>query len=654
MKKTKFLSLLVAGAMLLPTTVAFAEPSVTPETVDTSKTGSITLVKTAEPSGAWIEANGLEGEGIDDALPIKNITFKELKIADIEQYLYNGEVGTYYTNLNADFAGYLDEAGYTLVADKIDDTKSYYTAKTLEDAVDYITKRSQFDVEQFVDTNEKSVAFTDTDTNGRTVMTDMDLGLYLIAETDVSKASIANSWLTGDDTYAKLLGLNSPNTDQSQVQLIGDDGNVLSGSVDATSVAIANKTVPYLISIPTTNTATVTSEGVDYEAGTVWMYDVVSYPKNTFKSITKMIVDQDDNKTLRMYEDYEIGDTINQVIFADVTAIRNGKENKIFEISDTMSESLTFEEVTSVTYGLRTKNPTTTDDFDGYTEFDKADYTVNYDKDANRFVVSFTDTGLAKLDALDNNYLVVVNFDTVLNSKAKIGTEKQNMNQPELKWQHQGEPEYKITGNKVYVFTYEIDVTKDGLDDLSKATFRVQHCNAEGKGDGVDIQLIKEEDGVYHLFDSECNDKTDDIVTHINPNKEGKLYVKGVDSKQYVIVEVSTESGHNLLKYGFDILITAPEKAESTLDNPVADATHRDGTVTAEAANQDSTGKSMTETRIPLLTENGVVYITIHNNEVITIHTGGSGTYGFYIAAALLVLLALGVGVVFYKKRKAE
>ena len=652
MKKRKLLSLLVAGAMLLPTTTAFAaEPTITAETVDDSKTGSITLVKTAEPTGAWLKANGVEGEGVAEALPIKNIEFKEMKIADLDTYLYNGEIGTYYTNLNADFAAFLTESGYTLAPDKTDDTKSYYKATTLEAAMEYLNQKSQFNVEDFVDHN--GTAFDATNENGRTSKSELDLGLYLIAETDVSKASIANSWLTGDDTYAKIFGLNSPNTDKSQVKEIGEDGNVLSGSVDATSVAIANKTVPYLVSVPTTNTTTISSEGVDYAPGTVWMYDIVSYPKNTFKSITKMIVDQDDNKTLRMYEDYEIGDHINQVIFADVTAIRNGKTNKIFEISDTMSESLSFVSVNKVTYGLRTKNPTTTDDFSDYTAFDEADYTVVMDDNANKFTVKFTDAGLAKLDALDNNYLIVVYFDTILNSAAKIGTEPQNMNQPELKWQHEFEPEYTITGNKVYVFTYEIDVTKDGLNDLSKATFRVQHVNDEGKADGIDMQFVKEEDGVYHLFDSECNDKADETVVHVNPNKDGKLTIKGVDSEKYVIVEVATEEGYNLLKYGFDIVIAAPVKEDSTLANPVATATHRDGTVTAEASSQDSNGQTVTESTVPLLTKDGVVYLTIHNNEVITIHTGGSGTYWFYIAAAALILLALG-GCIIYKKRQAR
>ena len=143
-------------------------------------------------------------------------------------------------------------------------------------------------------------------------------------------------------------------------------------------------------------------------------------------------------------------------------------------------------------------------------------------------------------------------------------------------------------------------------------------------------------------------------VTRLNPNSQGKVYVKGVDSEEYCCVEVATESGKNLLKGSFDFVLTAPDKGRSTLANPVdpANDTHRDGTVTAVATTIDHTIKTDAMS-VELQTENGIVYITLINNDVVSLTTGGSGTYIYYIIAGAVVLVGVGAAI-FVKKRKKD
>lgn len=638
------LTMFMVGSIGLSTTmVNAASPTVTTATIDDSQKGSITLVKYVEPEGKWIEANGLDSDKLPDAMPIQGVEFMEYKVADIGTYLFNGEIGTYYTNLTSEFKTFM--SSYNLTPDKVDgDGNAYYTADTLQH---YLTLANdkQIEVEQFVKTN--GTAFSKTNQNGSTSMSNLDLGLYLVAETDVRDARVANSWLTGDDTYLKLTGLNSQNTDKSNVKDFGDDGNLYASDVDSTKVSIASKTRPYFISVPTTNTAKIGNN----EPGTVWQYDITSYPKNSITDITKMIVDQDDNKTLRTSEDYEIGDKVKQVIFSGVQGLRDGKKHEYYKITDNMTAGLKFDKITSVTYGKRTKNPTSIDDFSRFTAFTKEDYNLTTSNNNHSFEVVFTDKGLAKLDTLKDDYLIVVSFDATLTSDAVIGpkdntTSGQNMNQPTLTWKNTSEPQFDIVGNKIYTFTYGIDITKDGLDDLTKATFKIQRAdktqttNTKIKGDGVDVQFIKEKDGVYHIFDK-VNDDPNKIVTTINPDAQGKLYVKGADSKQYVVTEVSTEKGKNLLTHAFALTLIAPDKNTSNID----------GNITSNATTLDSNG-TITKT-IPLLTDKGIVYITIHNNDVVALHTGGNGNSMFYIISALLVVVALG-GAIVYKKRKTS
>ena len=634
----RFICGLMTGVMLFGSgLIVNAAPSNTPATIDENEKGQITIIKTVDASGTEIAANGLLGDYAAN-VPIEGIDFMYQKIADIENYNSNGVIGTYYTNVDTRFLEELSKENITLAADRTVGTKKYYKAQTLETALAALN-RNQSETEQYILKNGKAMGKTDA--NGKIVCSNLSLGLYLIVETDVSSARISNGYLTGDDTYLKVVknGIGSASTDMTKVLADGQDGNLYADSTDRGRISISSKVTPYFISVPMTNTAEVDG----HAPGTVWLYDIVSYPKNTVTDITKKIVDEDDGDTLRDYEDYEIGQTIHQVIFAGASALREGKKHEKFVIKDDMTDGLTFVQITGLTYGKRTKDPVRKSDFAGYTALSSSDYRVKSDE--HSFIITLTETGLMKLDKLKEDSLVVVSFDAVLNDKAKIGTERQNMNQPGLIWKNSFESEEEVKGNKVYVFTYEIDVTKSGLADPTKAGFQVYRTSA-GNRTGSPMQFIKDAEGEYHVFNSK-SDSANSVVKVIHPNKSGKIYVKGVDSDQYQIVEVQTEKGMNLLKSYFDIILTAPEKGTASLQNPV-ETTHRDGTVKGVLAVKNGSDKITSNLNV----QKGKVNVSVENYEGVTLHAGGSGVFFYYAAAVLLLGIAAYVTVYASKNNK--
>ena len=275
----------------------------------------------------------------------------------------------------------------------------------------------------------------------------------------------------------------------------------------------------YLVSVPMTNISTLDGK----EAGTVWQYDITSYPKNQTTSITKKIVspDPEDKLLLEDYEDYDIGDTVRQVIYADApanltldyhdlgynsqaeldAAVKAGTEDErslyqarpytTFAISDSMTEGLKFGSVERVFLTPYVGSPSTEMGFEQYTSTeqgkkqelqvnqdyvvikkpitgnavsDSGNFTFSADNKASstEFTVQLTDKGISKLNAMTDKMRsqVVVYFTSMVTPKARIGTDFKNTNQATLTWKHSNTSTHTKKSNETRIFTYELDLTK--------------------------------------------------------------------------------------------------------------------------------------------------------------------------------------------------
>lgn len=610
-----------------------------------------------------------DGNETDQSLVVPNVGFSYYKVADIvtvagkvnrdaadgndettdtekqtQDDSYAG-VGLYYTNIDQNFLDLGADFGIKPEATPITDadgttygndtgSKAYYTAASLENYIAQIenlgTGVAKTNVDEtgasaltnltrYENTKATESALTSpdkaygnfalTDAEGKATVTGLPLGLYLIGETDISHHDGL------DDKTGRELGRE-------------EDTN------DIEYPILKNRAEPFLVSVPAANVSTITqkdAEGktVSHNPGTVWVYDQYIYPKDSTVNISKAILDPDESgargeKTLRTREDYQIGDIVNQVIWADASVPQptfditadtdpdtpntpNSKRvYQRYRISDKMEKSLSFDGVTKVAIIDKVANPTRDTDLElakGYRELtegtdyivsaavgkgeaDATAYTENdyATRDLHDFTVTLTASGLAKLNSIKRDSQVIVFFDTTLNKDAMIGPtdgvqntkinadveQDANMNQPSLDFKDSAWPENEVKGNKVYVFTHELDVKKDGLSDPTKAEFVVTRTNnavaaadnvtntkniAEGPTvandanlteygrDNIDlsqlahthsyyknaptqtighIAFVKEADGVYHLYDNALDDVNNEYSARKNTGIVGK------------------------------------------------------------------------------------------------------------------------------------
>ena len=333
----------MAGLMVVPTGVYAEEPtySTTAATIDTTKKGSITLYKYVDNNGNTVDASGIsytadaadmlgavrDQLGDNDIFAEKGVTFKAIKVADIDQVTEvttNGinATGAYYTNIDDGFFDLLKDylGTNSLVAsestrvtdgrednDDCDVDDHYETDEMNEkiqlmnrsvakaDGSDSVTGEAALN--RYVRQRQAdAITFDKTDENGYTKIENLELGLYLICEVDYEHGALSKH-----DTYWEYIndGLDDALTgDKGDTSDAGtEDSGLTSGGVSAGGsqyADVASPSSPFLISVPMTNVADIVGEdGETHVAGTVWQYDIVAYPKNGTINIHKDIVTND-------------------------------------------------------------------------------------------------------------------------------------------------------------------------------------------------------------------------------------------------------------------------------------------------------------------------------------------------------------------------
>lgn len=594
-----------------------AEPSTTSEnTIDTAKTGSITLYKLKSSDGQSVDSTAQEMAVTEEGIP--GVVFTYLKVGDIAQVdaTVNGEVksGVYYT-MTADMSAFLTDNNIPFTADLTKDGTNYYTSETMN----ALMKNINLDAGGATALNEKvnafvkgkGVAMAATDAQGKTSANSLALGLYMIAETDTSGATTT--------------------------------------AANGQEEGIVKASRPFFVSLPMTNIAAIG----DKAAGTVWQYDVVAYPKNEVASIHKdIVVDGNDvedgadpNNGLASSTNKNVGDYVTFLLTSDAPVLQKqtneaGSANAYREyvIKDTMTEGLTLDDLTGTNFHVSVGT-------NKYNEANKelaitTDYTVAYDTAANLITITFTPTGLGKLDALTQDSKVFVKYAARLNEKAvtaagKQGAVKVESNSATLTFGTNTSASVTFKSNTdTKVYTYEMDLTKSFTGDAagkdkSAVSFSVQAAKADGSGN-EDVVFVKEADGVYHVYDGK---ETGAQVKEINVSKDGKLIVKGLDARTYVLTEENTVSGYNLMRDKITLKFDDNYLHDGKLDS-------------ASVASGNAAPVAITNGDLA----DGVVSFEILNNETITaLHTGGSGWNNAFV---IMGMGALAAGLVMFASRR--
>ena len=563
-KLTKILSLLLALTLLLSFPVAVSAAELEDASIDTSRTGSLTIYKydltNAEKDGVWdssyVSTGVFDQTGVNDVLgggnstlgngetgygyAIKGVEFSYLKVADIVQFSESendsrtdSHVEILYAidkTKGADFLKALNLADgknrYTN-ADTLDSTKYYYQSDVLIDALSAALESNSTVVKNALEsyiTANGGAAMPLTDAYGKTKAENLNLGLYLVVETKVPEM-------------------------------------------------VVSTTDPFLVSVPMTSVnGTNATDG-----GTRWIYDITLYPKNLtgIPSLEKALREsKNDTGKTDAYAHTgtaSAGDTIDYQIISTLPSITSESTYlSCYTFVDTLSKGLTYNKGDVVLEFFT--DAACTDSVAKWTEAD-GKFAVAYNTtDAGESVmtIEMTAVGLTEINTskavysgasmVNSGYsdcTVRITYAAKMDSSSDlVFGDKGNDNKVVLTWKRSSQNYYDTLVDDCHVFTYGIDLTKlfsDGKGDFSKVEFLIQN-----KTDNYFVKAeLNKDEGVYYVVDH-VTDKAE--ATHFVPVKtadcKGKIIVKGLEDDAYTLTEIRTDSGYVLLKQGIDVVIS--------------------------------------------------------------------------------------------------
>lgn len=261
----------------------------------------------------------------------------------------------------------------------------------------------------------------------------------------------------------------------------------------------------------------------------------------------------------------------------------------------------------------------------------------------NEITVTFAD--IKNGNTITANSVVTVEYSAVLKTDAKIGLPGQ-VNAVKLEysndsyWDGSGTPTTsKTPEDKVIVFTYELDVTKQDSvinKKLKDAEFNLK--NADGKYVTVDT------DGhVTGWVDTEAE------ASVLKSDVNGLFKVIGLDDGTYTLTETKAPTGYNLLNAPVTLNLDATTANGQNWDVFDATTALTNLTLTVDAG---AAQPAKTPGEGASFGQYGVVETTVLNTSGSSLpSTGGIGTTIFYVAGGVLVV---GAGVLLITKKRAK
>ena len=585
----KFFAFALALVMCLGCIPAAFAATVEEATIDTSRTGSLTIYKydltNAEKDGVWdssyVSTGVMDQAGVVDVLggkragdndnqsdlgngeksygyAIKGVEFSYLKIADIVQFSESAadsrtdnHVEVLYAISKAQGADFLKALGlengakrYTN-ADQLDSSKYFYQSDVLIDALAAGLEANSTTIknalERYMAANG-GVAMAPTNEYGKTQATDLALGLYLIVETAVPEQ-------------------------------------------------VVSTTNPFLVSVPMTSVNGTNAN----DGGTRWIYDICLFPKNLtgipslVKELREQAVDtgKNDGSTTDITDGYahtgtaSAGDVIDYQIISTLPSITSESTYlTAYTFIDTLSRGLSYNKNDVVLEFFVdeacTDLITTWKESDGY-------FTVSYgysDDGDNVMTIEMTPRGLAEINSSKVVYpgstmvnsgfsdcTLRVTYQATVKSNADLTSgDNGNANDVVLTWKRSNSAYYDTLVDDSHVYTYGIELTKlfsDGKGDFSNVEFIVHNDT-----DNYFVKAeLNTEEGIYYVTD---HIEKEEDATHFIPvvpmptpkaanANEYKVIIKGLEDDTYTITEVRTDNGYTLLKEDIEVIISQTE-----------------------------------------------------------------------------------------------
>ncbi|MCR5523906.1 MAG: SpaH/EbpB family LPXTG-anchored major pilin [Clostridia bacterium] len=315
-------------------------------------------------------------------------------------------------------------------------------------------------------------------------------------------------------------------------------------------------------------------------------FEVSIKAKSTYPTITKTVNSEGSGS-------FNVGDTVNFTINGTVPNTA-GYTSYIYEISDTMTSGLEFNEVISVKVGDTVLNP-----------FPAEDYTLIKNADNKAIGFKFKLSGVKTYTVGDP---IVVTYSATITSDALVTNEQTNS----ASLRYSNDPN---NIDETYTTT-----TPPTVVEIYTGTVRVKKVDGDGNPLTGAIFALKNSEGKYYKFDGDkvtWVDNRDDATTKTTAIEQDEnnqdiaiAEFAGVSDGTYSLEEVQAPDGYNPLN----------------------------GDVTGITVNSKGNG------------QNDIVVKEVENRSGSLLPgTGGIGTTIFYIVGAILLL---GAGILLISKRR--
>ena len=446
-------------------------------------------------------------------------------------------------------------------------------------------------LEQYVNHADEKKNMPLTDKNGKTSVTELPLGLYLIVETKVP----ANVHTTVE---------------------------------------------PFFVSLPMT----------DHE-GEAWFYDVEVYPKNqtNIPDLDKLIKQHDDNGKLP-YEDIATGsqgDIMDYIFVSHLPKITSEATYLTqYTFTDQMDIGLTYNEDVSL-YFYKTEEEARNHDKEKAIQVWEAKeklFKTEYQGETSgksKMIITITKEGLEEINTkLSNKWMVIAYSCTINTDGSPVLGDSGNINEVTLEWKRTNMEEIDTLEDRAKVYIFGLNIQKTFSD--QKGKFQDVKFLLQNKKDGYYLKA-KGENGVYYITDQEKG-TSEKEGTVFNPGEKGNLTINGLEADTYILTEIATANGYSLLKEPMviDIRSTVDDIIPSrTTLYDILDITNNPNKEVIEtpgeraSASIDGTNTTMSEfhSETGIVSANGRVDIEVINNKTFKLpQTGGYGTWIFTLA----------------------
>lgn len=629
--------------------------------IDYSKTGSLSIYKyditAAQAAGDYTEgerfANGEKDAVVEETMKdyaLQGVQFTYLRVGNIETYS-NTEGGSSQVNVVYEIPKELakilelDEgAAYNMNADGVAEKCTnkgvlHYDSTQLTDALAKILADDELAatsaLEEYLytygsydDTADGSVNTSDdtgvsaknmpkTDAKGYTHVEGLELGLYLLVETEVPEQ-------------------------------------------------VTSTTNPWFVSLPFTNmTPDEAGGGEGEEGGNYWLYDMTCYPKNqtgnptldksvrnaysnstvedkngtvnrgdsyvgTYNSEALVVYNDDSNNPNNAADeddaayvanrggytsdgitagkdgagysyDFEYrdtntasaGDVLDYILVSKLPTITSVSTFlSEYTFTDVLSAGLTYNQDVKIAFydnaddanANNTANAETIWDLSDnkYSALVDLDYTVSdgdhtWKDGSSELTVKMTEAGLIYLNGegtngnniagqgggkVSNNsysdmYMVVYYTVTVNSDASLVLGDEGNENDVMLTWSRTSDGYYNTLEDRNYVYAYSLDLTKEFSDnegDMSQVEFKLYNTT-----DAYYVVAKQSEENPAVWYVTGKTTSKEEATTFV-PTEEGRIVVYGLEADKYAMTEVATDNGYTLLEDSINIVITPTDR----------------------------------------------------------------------------------------------